>query len=361
MEESLVLALLSREQKTSVRIARNFFARKRTELTDLGLPFEVMLRQLQFYGLRGGKWHRPTLTRLAVRLMNQKITPEICRASVALELVHRFLLIHDDIVDQDLERHGGPTMQKFYQDRFQLKFTPLTDQTYSAGMAIVAGDVLHTFAFQFVAECGIKPELALAVIGGINQLMVETAAGWALETDLKMMSLNKSTLKQVMLAMRLVSANYSVLWPLRIGQILAGQPAGAFDKNLEIYGTNVGIAFQIQDDILAIFGDQNKMGKPVGNDLREGKKTLLVQYAYEQANKTNKKILQKMLNTNIDLNLLEQVREIIIKTGALTFAKETAQAKANEGIRALKRVTTNAPEAKDQLIALAEFMVNRNV
>ena len=96
-----------------------------------------------------------------------------------------------------------------------------------------------------IAESGLKTEMGLSMIRGINQDFIETGAGWFLETDLKNTPLIKVSMKQVKQAMLLVSAQYSVLWPLRLGEILAGREYGDWLPELEDYGTKVGMGFQI--------------------------------------------------------------------------------------------------------------------
>lgn len=355
-----ILDFLAAEQKKSARIAANFFRKKSEELEDLGTPMRVMLKELTRYGLRGGKWHRPALVRLAVRLAGGKLTPAINRASLCAELIHRYILIHDDIIDQDLERHAGPTMQKIYQDRFKLLFRGMKDETYSLGMAMIAGDVLNSLNQQLALESGIPKPMAATLVYGLNQELLETGAGWLLETDLKNMPLLKVSLKQVEKAMLLVSAQYSVLWPLRLGQLLSGREYGNWVPEIEIYGMQVGLAFQIQDDILAIFGDQKETGKPVGNDLREGKKTFLTQYAYNKANATDRAYLQNSLGLNIDGERLQNVRDIFRRTGALSYAQNEAQKYARTGLKAIQSLSSTDQDAKDMLVRLGEFLAKRD-
>ena len=271
-----------KEQKKSVRIAGNFFRKKNEEASDLGTPMRVMLKELTRYGLRGGKWHRPALVRLVVRLMGKKLTPAINRASIACEMLHRFLLIHDDIMDQDLERHNGSTIQKVYMERFDDMRYQKPDDTYSLGMATVAGDLMHSWVFDLAVNSGLNDKIAANFVRGISTMSSETCAGWFLEAELKQLPMIKVGLPSVILADKLVSAHYSVLWPMRLGQLLSGRDYGDWMPELDTFGANLGLSFQIQDDILAIFGDQKETGKPVGNDLREAKKTLLTQYAYHQ-------------------------------------------------------------------------------
>ncbi|OGV97589.1 hypothetical protein A2W24_06120 [Microgenomates group bacterium RBG_16_45_19] len=355
-----ILGYLKREQQLSQRLVRHLWRQWREAQPDLGIPMKVMGQNLGQYCLRGGKWHRPTLVRLAVQLMQVKLTPAMMRASVAVELMHRYLLCHDDLIDQDLKRHGGPTLEQVYRQRQVTLYGNRTESTYALGVAMVGGDLLNALTQLAVLESGLKPELAVAFLKGLNQELVETAAGWIMETELKQKPLLRVSLDQVRQTMLLVSAHYSFLWPLRLGQILGGVKEGEWLPALETYGRHIGLAFQITDDLLAIVGEEKTTGKPVGSDLREGKKTLLTQYAYQQANFRQKTYLQQSLNTFINNERLQNIREILTTTGAITYAKHEALKQAQLGIKAIESMSNGDDEAKRKLIWLGKFVAQRH-
>lgn len=353
--------LLESEKQISITAATDYISFEVLRNQTLNPLMKRMLKEIQIYLKRGGKWVRPWLSRLAVRLLNKKITPSVIKASLSTELLHRYILVHDDIMDQDLERHHGPTLQKVYQDYHAKLYPNLPDETDALGNAIVAGDLIDTLVYQLVTESGLPPVTKLDLIRALNQDFMDTAAGWMLETDLKQRELGKIEEKEILLAMKQVSAHYSVLWPLRLGEIMAGRQYGNWLPELEAYGTQVGLAFQIQDDILAIFGEQKETGKPIGNDLREGKKTLLLNYAYKQSSLTDRAYLESCLHREISPNRLAKVRQIYEATGALAYAQQQAKIQIRGGIKALVKMRGVDETAKDVLIDLADFMVSRKV
>jgi geranylgeranyl diphosphate synthase, type I len=352
---------LSQEKQISLTLAEKILAEQYEKNKHLNSPMRFLLQELKTYCLRGGKWARPTLVRVVISLLDTKITPGALAASLCTEFIHRYILIQDDVIDQDLNRHGGPTIQKIYQQRHRRYFAQFEDATFSLGSAIVAGDVLCALTYSVVADSTLNPVQKMDVIRSLNQEMIETVSGWIFETELKHKSLADVKLKDVYTSMTLVSANYSVLWPLRIGQVLAGKKFGEWIPEIEIYGTHVGLAFQIQDDILAIFGNQQETGKPVGNDLREGKKTLLTSYAYEHASLREKEVLDKTLHTPVTLRRLNQIRKIFETTGALAFAKKEALRHAKKGATALEKLTGIHEPSRRLLCELADFMTSRSV
>src|SRR5690606_37028703 len=159
--------------------------------------------------------------------------------------------------------------------------------------------VLHTFALEMVMEARFEERVTLNVLRGMHECLAVTAAGWRLETLLKQRALGEVEKKDVEKAMWLVSGQYSILWHLRIGQLFAGATYGKWDQSLDEYGQHIGLAFQIQDDILGLLGEPEKTGKPVGHDFREGKKTLLLLHAYQSGSDDDKLFLQEHLGKKI--------------------------------------------------------------
>ena len=138
-----------RQNRKKAPELRQIFTGRKVRMPGLGHPHESDAERINHIWFEGGKWHRPALVRLVVRLLGKNLTPAGARASVATELMHRYILVHDDILDLDLERHGGPTLQKVYQNRFSYKFGG-EDITYSLGMAMIGGDVINSY---YIYDC----------------------------------------------------------------------------------------------------------------------------------------------------------------------------------------------------------------
>jgi geranylgeranyl diphosphate synthase type I len=280
---------------------------------------------------------------------------------VASELVHRYLLIHDDIIDRDLVRHSERTIEKIYLDKFKRSYPKKIDEMYSKGMAIVAGDIVNAMTYELLTRTSLSNDIIVAAIKGINRLMMETGAGWQLQTEQNFQNIYEVTEDAFMKGMILVSAQYSVVWPLRMGQIFAGRlTQDTWDPYIEKYGLDTGIAFQLVDDLLGMFGDEKTTGKPSGHDYREGKKTFLLLKAYSHANDDDKQFLAETLGTDITGEQLGRVRQIMTDTFAVKYVKEKADYYARSAQEALKSIKTNDHEAVDLLSELADLLANRD-
>lgn len=335
-----------------------FLELKLSETKDFPNFYNKLLEALSENIQRGGKWIRPLLTRIAYHLVESKTTIDktlLLKLSVIMELNHRFLLIHDDLIDNDLERHGGKTIEKIYQEHSMAFFNQQEDH-YARGMAIVGGDIVHTWTFAMVEQSGVKPQLGLRLIAGLNQCIEETAAGWTLETELKYLPFDKVTKDQVWQAMELVSGRYSVVWPLRMGQLIAGKTN--YSRALEEFGLHAGLAFQLQDDLLALIGKPKVTGKPIANDLREGKKSIPLLLAYERTTKEGRSFMESQLRQPTTQTAIEKIQAILNETMAIESTRKMASTHSAKAMKALEKI--NQSEAKDQLMQIGEFLALRD-
>lgn len=358
--DQTILAYLADERKLSTQIVADFLIKIRKQYQSLTPEFTELLQHLEAYLLTGGKWLRPSLGMLAYQIMQGNDLNLARQSMVVTEIMHRFLLVHDDIMDQDLVRHHQPTLEKIYHDHFTSHFPGKTDQMYSKGVAIVAGDIIHTFVYDLITQLNTSDNIKLAAIKGINQLFHETAAGWQLQTEQNFMKISEVSEADFFQGMQLVSAQYSVVWPLRIGQIFAGRlTKNDWDKNLDTYGWHTGAAFQLADDILGMFGNETETGKPAGHDYREGKKTYLILKAYDKANKLDKKFLDTTLGTQVTPSEVNRARQIIINTGALAYTQTQAQDHVTKAKAALGKIISPKSETLTLLSCLSDFLSHR--
>lgn len=355
-----IKTFVQHEAALSRNVVDEFFNTKRKQSQVLGVDFLEMLEHLHVYSLAKGKWGRPTLARLAYEVVggDQTERDALLKGSAAFEIFHRFLLIHDDIFDRDFTRHDAPTIEKIYLDAYPKKYTQTPPELYASSMAMIGGDLMFAYAFELIRDSGFDAETVANAIKALSTCLAETTAGWLTETHLKNIPISEVTETSIMQALTHVSAHYSVLWPLRLGQIYAGKNDN-FDTALETYGIHVGIAFQIHDDIMAFTGNPDTMGKRVGNDLEESKKSLVLLNAYESASNNDKQVLQNSLGKPCTPEELLTVQGILSKTGALEKTEALAKKHAQKGIQAL--TSTHIPSlAIEKLVAIAEFMVNRD-
>ena len=290
----------------------------------------------------GGKRVRPALALLSSRLVGgseEKTLP----AAAALELIHVFTLIHDDIMDRDDYRRGVPTVHRVWGEP----------------MAITAGDLLFAKAFESAArlvENGVEPSRVIEAMRIIAKAASTVAEGQAL--DMMFEERWDVTVDEYMdMIYRKTGALIEA--STRVGG-LAGGGSPEEVEALGEYGWRVGVAFQLRDDILGIYGSGEKLGKPVYSDLREGKKTLLVIYAMQHLDEDGREFLRRVVgNPKASLDEYRRAADLIREAGALDHAMERAERLVEEAKRSLNRVKARDPEAKEILVELADFIVRR--
>jgi len=333
---------------------RNFFTEQKTA-SDLAPHFLHSLENIEEFVLRGGKNVRSLLTILAFRLGGQT-DAAIYQAAAGVELFHKHILNIDDMADRDEQRYGGPTLQKKYEQEFN---TWQDAAHHGRSFAEIDGTLLGSFAFELVRTSQFSPEKILAVMEVMNRTMYwRTVMGWQIHYFQNYQPLAEANEEEFLRGIDLVSSEYTFVAPLKIGLILAGKSEDEVLKSaLMTYAQKVGRAFQIQDDILGVFGDTEETGKPVGNDIREGKKTLLLQRAFQNASPEDKKFLVAVCGQPLDQEQLEKVRQLMKQTGALQYSQEMAAQLVREGLLAISPLHNS--EEKAVLGDLSEHVIER--
>lgn len=318
---------------------------------------EEVMKHIKEYALRGGKRLRPAFMVYGFKCLSQANEEAILGASICLELMHAFLLIHDDIMDEDEMRRGGPSLHKIYRDYSLKKFPQYNAKRFGENVGIIAGDVLAAFGAEAILNAGFPQALKNKAFNKYNQMVYFTSVGQLL--DLYNEVRKEVTEANVLKVHELKTSRYTVEGPLHLGVILAN----GGEKDLRImtdYGIPLGQAFQIQDDVLGMFGKKEKLGKPVDSDLREGKKTLLILKALKQANAEQKeKILSCLGNRNLSHEQANEVRQIIKATGAYDYSKALAEKLVNQAKKAMEQSHFRS-EGKEFLLGIAEYLLQRD-
>ena len=323
------------------------FFNKKLETTQ-GIE-KNMVKLLREYTLRGGKRIR---AQMIVQGYNsiKKINKEIIKTSIAIELIQSYLLIHDDIIDNSDLRRGKPSMHKIYE---QVK-SPDPKQ-FGISMAIIIGDLASTYANEIITDSNFKEKRKNQAIKQLNKTVETVIYGQALDIISNFKKITKEQVKEIH---KKKTASYTFEGPLKIGAILAG----ANNKQLKIlhnYGINLGQAFQLQDDILGMFGEKEKIGKPIDSDLKEGKQTLLILKALEKANKKQKTTIKKALgNKKLKKSDLKQVQNIIKETNSLKHSQELSN-KLTLKAKEIMQKSNLRTEATEFLLNIADNMLER--
>lgn len=252
-----------------------FIQAKQTSLTSDKSWGSDFLDRLRPFATTG-KLLRGSLVCYSYKTFSQQPPNEaVTNAAMALELTHSGLLIHDDIMDADELRRGQPSLHRQYQTAGEK--TKLIDAPqFGINMAICGGDIAFFLAFELLGSSRITPKIQAKVHQLFTDQLVNTCIGQMQDVyfEARMTMPSKSAIYGIM---RAKTAAYTLALPLAMGAALADQPVSVL-RRLEAIGTAIGTIFQIRDDELGVMGDQRVTGKPVGADIREGKKTLLHYY-----------------------------------------------------------------------------------
>ena len=199
--------------------------------------------------------------------------PALLRAAAALELLHASALVHDDYMDSSDVRRGRPASHRSFETTHRDNAWDGHPEQYGAAGAILLGDLLLSWSDQLLRTCGLGPDVVRDALEFFDAARTEVITGQFL--DVSSQARGDSDPETAMRVLRYKSAKYSIERPLHIGATLAG--AGAELRSaLTDFGLPLGEAFQLRDDLLGVFGDPEVTGKPAGDDLREGKRTVLV-------------------------------------------------------------------------------------
>lgn len=313
------------------------------------------VRLLSAFSMRGGKAIRPFVAELAYELAHGKKRVGLSLALASIELHHKHILILDDIADRDEKRYGGPTLEYAYRDVMD----GIADRDHKAmSFAMLDSVLLAAYSKEMLLASHFTPKQILSCLHILDTIMYrDTLAGWQIHGMQCSEPLAASTQAAFIKGLRLVTASYTFEGPFLIGLILAGNSDPALEKALRTYAHEVGTAFQIHDDILGLFGESEKTGKPVGNDVREGKKTLLLQVAYERASSEEKAVLDSACGQPISTDMLRSVQAIVNATGSHDYSVALEKEYVARGIAALDPLPKS--EAKQHLIDLANYIISR--
>ncbi len=245
------------------------FTERITQAREIGGSYERLWSTLESVVFAGGKRIRPYLTVVGYGSLDTKIEP----VAAAQELIHCAMLVHDDVIDRDFSRHGQKNVNGMYRDTYMRLIDSTIVDHYANSAAILAGDALLSEAYCLIASCGYTGEVKDLVSRQLHRSIYEVIGGELMDVEAGIVVGTEIDPLQVY---RYKTAGYSFIGPLVSGALCAGADAATIQK-LHDFGAAAGIAFQIQDDLLGVFGDEVKTGKSTTSDLREGKLTTLVQ------------------------------------------------------------------------------------
>ena len=265
----------------------------------------------------------------------------------ALEILHAFALAHDDVMDGSDTRRGSPTVWRKFVQRHRDRSWHGEDRRFGEAAAVLVGDMAMVLADRTLGW--VSPE-SRAVW---DQLRTELNMGQYL--DVVGGARGSATADEARRIIEHKTARYTVVRPLQLGAALAGRPDLA--EPLARHGRPVGMAFQLRDDVLGAFGDPAATGKPVGDDLREGKPTLLMAMTKSAATPSQLTVLDAV-GSEMDDETVAGVQQVILDTGALARLENEISELLEEALSALETLP-DVPAAKEALAATARFVATR--
>ena len=325
---------------------------------DLHPAGEELAEVIGEFSVRGGKRLRPLLVALGYEAYSRSNDwREVLNAAISVELFHAFFLIHDDIMDRSDLRRGLPTVHRIFEKRFIDQGLVQRDSLVhlSSSMAILAGDQCCQIAYDALHMLDMPENRILRALRHMRQMVEATLIGQVLDMVGFFEQANEELVTNIQI---LKTARYSVEAPLHLGMILAD--AGPSDlEAISRFAIPAGIAYQITDDLLGMFGSEKEVGKPVTSDLAEGKETLLtVIFRSRAPRQAQKQFAELHGKSEITVKELSDARSLLRAYGAVEYSESRARALVDEAKDSLARTQLPAV-SRNMLAELAESFIGR--
>jgi geranylgeranyl diphosphate synthase, type II len=292
----------------------SFFEQSIAQATSIDPSYRQLWKNLHHLIQAGGKRLRPQMTLLAYEAFGGTDNTVVVPVAAAQELLHFCLLIHDDVIDRDYVRHGTPNIAGQYKTSYA-RFIP--DETernhYANSAAILGGDLMLSGAYQLIASSALTSEDKLTAQALLARSIFDVAGGELLDTEASFVPYLTGNAFKIA---EYKTASYSFIAPLLTGATLAG----ASENQLTIlrsFALSLGIAFQLVDDILGVFGVEETTGKSTSSDIREGKRTYMIEQAVTAMSDQDTAVFEHTFgNPTASAEQIESIRALLMSTGA---------------------------------------------
>jgi geranylgeranyl diphosphate synthase type I len=280
------------------------------------------------------------------------------RAAAGLEFLQACALIHDDVMDGSDTRRGLPSAHRRFAGVHRDAEWLGSPESFGVGAAILLGDLCLSWADEVIFTCGFPPDAMARTKAVYDEMRTELMAGQYL--DLLEQAMGGGSVDRALTVVRYKSAKYTIERPLHLGAALAGDDP-AIVAAYSGYGLPLGEAFQLRDDVLGVFGDPSETGKPAGDDLREGKRTVLIAIAVERSTPAQASVIRRHLgDPGLDATGVAALREIITATGALDHTERLIGELLETSLASLNAAVLD-PQAHEVLTGLAYAATRRTV
>ena len=337
---------------------------RRAECAELDPAFVEAIDELIRFVLRGGKRIRPTFAwwgwRAAGNPADGEYSTAMLRAASSLELVQACALMHDDLIDDSDTRRGSPTVHVTFTGTHREQGWSGASKQFGTAAAVLLGDIALAWSDDMLHAAGLAPPDLARASQAWQAMRTEVLAGQYL--DVLGQARGDETRKAAMRVDELKAASYTVERPLQFGAELGGADAATVQA-LRRFGADIGVAFQLRDDLLGLFGDPGVTGKPSGDDLREGKRTLLVAEAFERArgrdDQESLTVLRSALgNPELSEEGVDRARSVLEHLGAVDAVESRITGLTDSALTALGTAQVEEPVAA-KLAELAVAVTDR--
>jgi geranylgeranyl diphosphate synthase, type I len=326
-----------------------FLHGKRDEALHIDPQFVAAVDSLSEFVLSGGKRLRPTFAWWGWRgAGGSPFDPQahaVLRAVSSLELIQAGALVHDDLIDDSTTRRGTPTVHVEFTARHRAAGWLGTPERFGAATAILLGDLALAWADDMLRSADLWPDELVRAHAVWQAMRTEVLAGQYL--DIVTQACGDEKPETALLIDRYKTAAYTVERPLHLGAAIAGADP-ALIRAYRRFGADIGIAFQLRDDLLGMFGDPSITGKPAGDDLREGKRTVLLAYGLRAAEEKRRtgaaEVLRSAIgNPRLTEDTITDVRELLIEVGAVAEVERRISALTDSALRNLGATDLDEP------------------
>ncbi|MGH2711946.1 MAG: polyprenyl synthetase family protein [Actinomycetota bacterium] len=306
----------------------------------------------------GGKRLRPLFCCLGHLAAGAEIGEEAIRAAAALELLHTFAIVHDDVMDASPSRRGAPSSWAHLAEEHRRNGYPGDADAYGIAGAVLVGDMALVLADRALLESGFSNELLQPAMRRYDRMRVEVVSGQYM--DVLAAHRGEATEAEARRIAVLKSGGYTVEAPVQIGAILGGAWEDLLGP-LSRYGVALGEAFQLRDDVLGTFGDPDVTGKDRDSDLLEGKRTVLLAKALAATSGDDRKLLEETVGAaNVSPDDLQRIRKVIEASGALEATLDLIDELAARAKEALNAPSVHEP-AQGLLTRMADVVAVRRL
>ena len=324
--------------------------------TEAGDATAELTDRLEDLVQRGGKRLRPALVYYAYHGSGGALDGQVLPAAMAAEVLHAYLLVHDDIMDRAETRRGAPAAHLAFRDHHRQAGWPGEADLHGQAAAILLGDLAHGYAVELFLATEPRPSDWSEVVAASTAMCSEVVIGQYLEMTAPFRG--ESSEEELLRILRLKSGRYTVERPIEIGARLAGVPPPALEA-LARFGREVGEAFQLKDDLLGVFGERDAVGKPVGGDLKEGKHTVLIHHTLAAASGGERRRVEAVLGNPVATSTqVDEACRVIEAVGARARVETMVEERIATARRVIDELELTG-DGRDFFIGLLRFLKER--